>query len=264
MRLAELFEAEVKGSPLKPEVIENALELFKTSCKNAKWMLEKDRPIWKGFHGVQPAPEGKIAVIDTHQSKRKSQNSQNYYTEILDHSSYFEGWPKRSQSLICSLDKNYAEGYSQRSGGLYAIVPFNDAKIGSVEAVDIWGVEFQPFGVGSSIGFEDFNSWLKHLKITDTIDGLCDFAEKLANRDEDAVKGFEKAFPEAAKDTDVLDDFMGYLNGSLSPEILGFEQYDSRSVRNAMDEAEVWVSGKVLIMTDKTWDALVLQNKMSG
>lgn len=262
MRLAELFEAEVFGQPLKPEIIENALELFRTSCKNAKWMLEKDRPIWKGF-AKPAAPPGKFAVVDTHQSKRKSQNTKNYYTEIFDHSSYFEGWPKRSQSLICSLDKSYAESYAQFGGGLYAIVPFNDAKIGSVEAVDIWSVEFQPFGDGRMMGFEDLNSWLKHLGITDTIDGLCDFATKLANRDEAAVKGFGKAFPEAAKDKDVLDDFMGYLNGSLSPEILGFEQYDSKTVRNAVDDAEVWVSGKVLIMTAKAWDDLVLQNKMS-
>jgi hypothetical protein len=262
MRLAELFEAEVAGQPLKPEVIENALELFKTSCKNAKWMLDRDKPIWKGF-AKQPVPAGKVAVIDTHQSKRKSQNTKNYYTEIFDHSSYFEGWPKRSLSLICSLDKSYAESYAWRDS-LYAVIPFNDAKIGSVEAVDIWGIEFQPFGVGKAIDFETLNDWLRSIGIPDTIDGLCDFATKLAERDKDTVSRFEKAFPEAAKDTDVLDDFMGYLNGSLSPEILGFEQYDSKTVRNAMDDAEVWVSGKVLIMTDKTWDALVLQNKMSG
>jgi hypothetical protein len=65
---------------------------------------------------------------------RKSANTFNFTTLIIDNSPLWAKYPKRSKSYICSTDKLCAETY----GTLYRVYPFDGANIGICPTRDIW------------------------------------------------------------------------------------------------------------------------------
>ena len=90
--------------------------------------------------------------IDPKKSKepRKSANTSNYYTLIMDNSRKWSKYPKRSQSLICSIDKNINNIWA----ATYLVLPKNGAKIGECSGPDLW-VSFP--NVGASTPMNDWS-----------------------------------------------------------------------------------------------------------
>jgi len=64
--------------------------------------------------------------------KRGSRNTYNYYTEIIDNSSAWKKYPKRSESLIASVNKNCGSKFPMR------LLPKNGSKIGVCTGTDLW------------------------------------------------------------------------------------------------------------------------------
>ena len=118
-------------------------------------------PLWRGMSNHTQ----KMFVVDPSTGVRKSNNTRNYYTEFFDHSPYMQGWPKRSQSFICSSGTSYARGYGY-GGGLYALFPFNGVKIAVCPERDMWETPVyipsmnQQFT--SDCGMDDFNDWVQN------------------------------------------------------------------------------------------------------
>jgi len=73
-------------------------------------------------------------IINPKNHVRVSANTLNIYTKLIDSFESWEDYPKRSESLICSLNIDVATSY----GNLYVVLPKNDAKIGICPTDDIW------------------------------------------------------------------------------------------------------------------------------
>lgn len=66
---------------------------------------------------------------------RHSANTENYYTEIIDHSKYWEDYPNRTSSIVASTNITRAKEY----GTVYHVIPLNEnVKFGVCSEYDIW------------------------------------------------------------------------------------------------------------------------------
>jgi len=65
---------------------------------------------------------------------RGSAYTLNYYTLIIDNSEYWNNYPDRSKSLVCTTSKTKAADY----GSVYHVIPLLDVKIGVTPESDIW------------------------------------------------------------------------------------------------------------------------------
>jgi len=81
--------------------------------------------------------KGEFYYIDPKKSKepRVSRNTSNHYTLIMDNSKKWSKYPKRGQSLICSID-NFIKKTIWPS--VYLVLPENGAKIGECSDIDLW------------------------------------------------------------------------------------------------------------------------------
>lgn len=89
---------------------------------------------------------------------RQSANTYNYYTLIMDNSSMWRSFPKRSRSLICTTDEDYSYSY----GRPYIVYPENGAKIGVCPTDDIWGA-FSEFNGILSMPLDDLNNCIAQI-----------------------------------------------------------------------------------------------------
>lgn len=114
---------------------ERAVEHAKHYCK--KYVQLYDIPVvWRGifrFFG----PDGDRAsygYVEPTKGVRKSRNTQNYYTWLIDNSPRWAEYPKRSEGLICSTSFNTANSF----GRGFAVVPEDNAKFGVSPGADFW------------------------------------------------------------------------------------------------------------------------------
>jgi hypothetical protein len=136
MKIHEIItEAEVtpyKFNTFEETQIDSVIEQLKEKCSVALSIFST--PIWRGFQNhTQP-----IVIADPSTGVRKSQNTTNYFTSLIDSSPYMKGWPKRSKSFICSTS-NYAGEF----GKTYAIFPVDNARIAVCPGFDIWEIDSQ-------------------------------------------------------------------------------------------------------------------------
>ncbi len=255
MKLAELLEAAVKPIKIKSVSVDKAISVLNEHCKDALWMLEKNRPIWRGFIPAA-RPSSSFSIVDLSKSERKSQNTSNYYTILLDENPYnrAEGLPKRSKSLICSTDKKYAARY----GPLYAAIPFDGVKIGCVNKKDMWDTKVRLFRIQDTI--DQYNHFFKMLRIEQSIESFENFAKQVSKSSGTLEKCIGKYWYSAklAKEEKALiqADFMDYL----------FKAYSTKKTKhtiattatlNQEQNQEVWFSDKCVLVEEDTWERIV-------
>ena len=125
MRL-ENYLIEEKLDRTKEVSLDFALDFAK---KNKDFL--KGSPIYRGLRNNISL----YAFVEPEKYTRVSANTENYYTLMIDNSPNWEGYPKRSKSIICSSSKSGASGY----GNVYRVIPKNGAKIGVCSSDDFWG-----------------------------------------------------------------------------------------------------------------------------
>lgn len=124
--------------------IEQFKKLLDTKCKKSKNI----KNIFRGVAGVRYS----YGYVEPSKFVRKSANTDNYYTLLLDNLSSWKKYPKRSKSIVCSTNEDYADAY----GWPYIVYPFDGSKIGVCSSIDIWE-SFSP------LNLLDFNNSLKYL-----------------------------------------------------------------------------------------------------
>jgi hypothetical protein len=124
---------------------EKALELLNTEYSISK---KSNVNIYRGVDGI----DDDFLFVDPSKYLRKSANTDNYYTLLIDNTSSWKKYPKRSKSIICSTDKVYASTY----GTLYKVYPINNAKIGVCYTNDIWSAT----SINNNTTFYDLNTLL--------------------------------------------------------------------------------------------------------
>lgn len=177
------------GENISPTIItlDRALETVVTHCRSNRG-LYANHAFFKGFPDDILDGEN-YAIADTTLTTRKSQNTFNFYTMILDENAKRNGFPLRSKSLVGSTSDGDAGGYAG-ANGLFAMIPFDSAKVGFVNDADMWdkyltisGTEFSMDKISEvlrrSFGIKD-----------DSLDRLKEFDKKLQDHTSDEFGRF--------------------------------------------------------------------------
>lgn len=241
-----LSEAAVGDEPkYTPIDVQDAVNIILSKCSDAVWMFYEDRYIWRGDYSL-----GRRALfdntptlrVDTTKTQRKSQNTINFYTVILDQT-LPPRFPKRSNSFICTAPYNI---------GMYGypsiVIPFNTCKIGNSHQADFWTVKVKA-SPSSNITVFDINEYLRDVfdeSELDTWDNLVALGEKLKNGTlyPDQTSRILKIFGEEAQK-----DFIGTLKKFYSPKSLGLT---TLSLKNRSSfpakNTELWVGGECIVI----------------
>ncbi len=278
-----LVETAVKQKPKYRRLsMEEAIKLLKTKCKNNLWMVEENTPLYRGDYPSQAGmpdfdrTRPNVYVVDTASAERKSTNTENFYTEIFDTHPKMKAFPKRSRSFICSTYRQTAVGY----GTLFAIIPFDDAKVAFVGAGDMWdiGYKFEIFNRHHFAEMHAINRLFVQLLNGAGINsyglkGLQRFGQMLKKPDSPARKvlfdvinspgasNYGKLVDGSISDEEsekLLDliskDFIKYIYDCYDPSVTGFS-LGVTHVRSFKD-SEAWVGGNVIMFERDAWDEL--------
>jgi len=235
--------------------MEQLIKLLKTKYSQA--FAQFKTPLWRGWSSYRSEVGTSTTIaVEITPGTRKSENTSNYYTEILDHSPYMKGWPKRSESFICSTERDYAKDF----GKLFAMFPANGTKIGVCPGFDIWTTKIRLPDLDVEFIKEDqclldFNRWM-HQSLYFADD---DMARMIKHA---ATPGFQKRIHDYNMNFDAKD-FIPMLFKAFSPARTEFKLMNIAQVAAlAPTKHEVWFSSKCLAMSEKTW--LTLYNKLYG
>lgn len=88
----------------------------------ASYTKEKSKFIFKGISDERNNfGDAKILFIDPFTFERKAANTHNYVNALTKELPSWQGWPPRTNSIICTGDKSHASGY----GTVYQVIPTN-------------------------------------------------------------------------------------------------------------------------------------------
>ena len=253
---------------------DSLIETIKKYCSDAMWMVEKNKPFWRGDGSVMRQIEDeRMMMVDTSATMRMSENTSNYYTVILDGHPGYSKFPKRSRSFIAATNEHVAFGYAEKA---YALIPFNGTKIGVVGSPDIWDLRVKLFG--ESLLIEHANSVFQRLDIIPTVAGFKAFAKKLKSGDHEAIIAVRKAVAtlnRSALNRDkhlsleelderinpIVNDFWGHILEVYSPAALKLTAATTATISHDIAVSEVWVGGKCLCISSAEWADLVERSK---
>lgn len=247
-----LSEEAVKQLPdFKKVKTKKAVAMLNKYCKDAIWMLQKNKPFYRGEKGMaKDLAKAGFLTVDPSKTERASQNTSNYYTVLLDNNPLMKGFPKRSRSFIGTTDRWNADSYSSSySGARFVMIPFDGVKIGAVNDDDMWDTRMTMFGAKSTI--ESFNQRWKRLRLKPNIKSFEEFGKKLATN-KDCRTEFKREFS-LAKD-EQMDNFMDNIWKAYSPEITDHSVHTTKDAQGV--SGEVWVGGPVMYISADMWDAM--------
>lgn len=254
-----LTEAAIKEPQYVDISVDAAIELLNTKCKNALWMLQENKPLYRGDENVT-FPASGFKDVDSNKSERRSQNTSNFYTVILDNHPDRKNFPKRSKSFIATTDKSYARGYTDEEP--FIVIPEDSAKIGFVNKDDMWKTVIKLFGYanmldGQNAVFEQIffrDGKFKVSPYSITIDDFYKFDKALKDGDEEAYKLLSKALGRMHADM-YKNSFIEEIWKAYSAESTGHTVHTTKNMPHDKN-SEVWVGGKMVFIQPKVWENL--------
>lgn len=231
------FITEVKDYQHESISIEKAVALLNEHCRESLATIHA--PLWRGMRDHF----GEVVTIDPTTGLRKSANTSNYYTLLIDNSPYFEGWPKRSKSLICSTWHRYASDY----GRLYAIFPFDGVKIAVCHSKDIWEtqVNIPELGIHTSgpDSMRRFNQYLYRIGFPQSWHGIVKAAKSEATQKSlrlNVLIALQDRIPSP-------DNVLPTLLAGMAPELTKFKLMSiAEFAAEPPQNKECWVGGPVV------------------
>jgi hypothetical protein len=259
-----LNEAPTKDKPQFDSVeVADAIDALNAHCKDALWMLKGNRPLWRGQISTSEINKTGFALVDPSKTERRSENTSNYYTLILDNIPSRKEFPKRSRSFIASTSYIIGRSYSLQRSPI-VLIPYDGVKIGVVHAEDIWLTEINLFGVRDEI--ETFNDrWARFGPMLSSAkwDKWIKFNEMLEDKDarEEALAKIERVFNPKGKvpgPTGLIkrgkEDFLGAVDKAYSPEETGHTVETTATLKkNFPENSEVWVGGPCMAISGDMW-----------
>lgn len=130
------------------EKIVACIDLLKKDYSSAFDKYLTGHKIYRGMKAGSNV-ENNILIADSSKAPpRRSANTHNFYTYIIDNSKDWKRFPKRSMSFICSTNARSAGSY----GIVYQVFPVNGTKIGVCPSRDFWAAfEHEPRFHGHSL-----------------------------------------------------------------------------------------------------------------
>lgn len=167
------YITESRSKIIKSE--DELVELLTNNCQQSLKAYKKGTKIFRGVDIEAPA-----LFIDPKKYKRKSANTANYYTLLIDNSPKWSKFPKRSKSIICSTSREKTFIY----GDTYIVFPYDGAKIGVCPEDDFWN----SFMNSLQTNLRFFNNELEDLMSQASIKF---FSDKSYKGIKDAFKAFD-------------------------------------------------------------------------
>jgi hypothetical protein len=251
-----LQEAAVGYEPsYKPVEVERAIAALNKHAKNALWMLHEDTPLYRGDRSsvVTKAMEKTgFLMVDTSATERKSENTSNYYTVLLDNHPDRGDFPKRSRSFIGSTNFQRSKGYHGwgSDNGPMVMIPYDDTKIVLVNHEDMWDTDITLFGRKENI--EGANNHFDYMDLKADIQDFERFAARLKQGDSDAIERFRKCFG-TQKAEKYAKTFMEELWKAYSAASTGHTAHTTKTLPRPLKKTEVWVGGKVILIDHNMW-----------
>jgi len=269
MKVSELFETTKPGTErIKYDVQlhkydsdpKDGIALMKKYASDAMWMLEKNRPIYRGTNRWIGGPGGEISIADPSKSERISSNTSNHYTVILDNHPEMKDFPKRSKSFIAST--NYDRAFKFASGevdNFFILIPFNGVKIGIVPKEDIWDLDIHFLGLYYNI--TGMNSTFIELGVlSKSIDDIKEYARKVKDNRRNYDE-FVREFRNSKITDDILwnarQDLMKVIWDAYSPKHTGLSCETTATMDRTLPNNEVWIGGKCLVIKYTFWEKMV-------
>lgn len=216
---------------------EEAWDLLNKHCKDA--LKDLNRPIVRGMTNMGTG----FGIIHGEAGERRSRNTSNHYTVILDEVLPKE-FPKRSKSIICA--NWYGMTHADRYGTLHAIIPFDGVKIGVCPYMDMWDTEITLGGETGSI--PGWNYWLKKVGVTENMS----FNEMVKTME--AHNGGDSDY-----------EWLKKIQGNVREELI--KAYTkpfkvattaNSNIYNADEDArEVWIGGKCVAINMKIYSKMM-------
>ena len=229
-------------------------KLLDSKCSDAVSAYKKGKKLYRGLADEKP-----FVYIDPKYFIRRSANTANFYTLLIDNSSKWKNYPKRSQSIICSNDYETATGY----GFVYTVFPFNGANFGVCPTDDIWtsftykishglidwidSLESITRKYGINLDDHKYSTFIKTLKMFDERykeinDGWNEPSKYAKVEYEKWFKGYT---PEKGMKT--------HLDDIFDPKKNGFNLINSlHKLPPAVQDREVWTDSKCVMAFDTT------------
>lgn len=245
------FATYLTESKYKTEItLENAIEIVKKNCMKG---LSSD--LYRGGN----FDDDKIYHLTTGNTIRRSANTSNHYTIIMDKILSEKDLPLRSKSFICSLDPDVASQF----GELMRIIPFDNAKIGVVGDDDLWHATLNTPARKYSFSFEDFAVLMSNNDISDKsydkiISDIIKSVKELSTEDEDDLDRSEIELMTLFKDIKLdKESIEKHLYTLFDFDKIGFKFYNGATLSNIKDNtSECWISGECLAVNEETYNKI--------
>lgn len=252
------LEASVGNQPkYDHKADDEVIKIIETKCKDAIPMILANAMIYRGDK-MSPAEESSYNstnaaawVVDPSATERKSQNTSNHYTVILDNHPAYKSFPKRSRSFICSTDFETAQSFSASFDSVLVVIPFDGTKIGICKSGDLWATRIKLFG--QVMGMRGLNQALEKMGIEDNFNDIVRFSNELAEGNPRAVEKFQKVF---GKDASIkgTNTFLDEIFNALMPDKIDMTHATTATLGvGKYIDREVWVGGKVLLIARSRW-----------
>lgn len=145
-----LFEISIDDQVKKQKIELNHLDMIDVSkVQIAATKFLQNVSIYKGTRSRLPS----IFELDSNKIERKSRNTTNEYTLLLDNLPIWSKFPKRTSAVVSTTSIYTAHTYGS-GGKTFIVLPFNDPIIGVCPSTDIW-YSFNNSGIGHLDGFND-------------------------------------------------------------------------------------------------------------
>lgn len=226
---------------------EKAIEIAKQHCSKA---IANKIELWRGGNF-----DDDCYLMDTSHTVRRSANTSNHYTIILDKFLGEKDLPMRSKSFIMTGEPRTAESF----GTSRRIIPFDDAKIGNTGKEDLWYVDLNS---KVDMAFEDFSALYSRLDVDDKsydqiVKDTLNLLKKLRGTDEGDLDRDMEDFLKLFKDADLdIKSIELELKNIFDFDSIGFKFYTGATAPKYTIN-ECWLSGKALAVTDEIYDEIV-------
>jgi hypothetical protein len=250
MKINELItEAEIKPYSRQPLNIQETAKILRDNCSQ---FLKHNKygTLFRGSSANRPP----ISIINTTTGTRKSESIPNHYTLIMDNSPYYEGWPKRSKSLICTTNPEVAESFASqhpnKEGDVFVVIPTDNTQIAVVPDLDIWQVGVELPGM-ETLTMGRLPYLLGRLGLPDT-----SYEDMLAEaKTTEFLANLKRIYPDVPIRNH---DFMGFLEYCLAPKKLEFVLENTRTmITDHYENNECWFSGECVVMLPELYDEVL-------
>ena len=244
-------EKAILGSGRSVDITEDAaLALLNKHCSDAVKAYKKGSRIQRGVRN-----DAEYLSVDPKSGKpRKSANTKNYYTILMDNMKSWGQYPKRSESLICSTG-NVSFGY----GYMFVVFPYNGAKIGVAPERDLW-LSFRKSLNGKNLDQinNNISTIMRHMNVQISDKSYLDILN--------AFGTFDMFIKDKPQKLNVLidggiewlegykGDLLKHVRKALDPN---YNEFELKSIGDALPkDREVWTDSKCVMISTKKIDLM--------